>query len=167
MSDWFFMVGEPLGSTETEQVVQYLRGLGLDDTVSIERPTDWSSAGTLIKDTRWDARWWEAEQREAKRLHELAARELGADELSRRLAKALERSMNGVHGAAAVQAARGGCSDPALIRAAAGAAGHALHLAEVARLSGESAAHPFLLKQALFAGGRWPLGIVNGSYYLF
>lgn len=167
MSDWFFMLGEPLGPTEAEQVAQYLRGLDLDDTLSIETPKDWSSAGAVIKSTSWDPRWWEAEQREAQRLHERAARELGADELSRRLAKALERSLNGVHGAAAVQAARGGCSDPALIRAAAGAAGHALHLAEVAQMAGESAAHPFLLKQALFAGGRWPLGIVNASYYLF
>jgi hypothetical protein len=75
--------------------------------------------------------------------------------------------MDDVHAAAAAQAARGGCSDAALIRAAAGALGQALHLAEVAQLSGESAAHPFLLKKTLFAGGRWPLGIVNASYYLF
>ena len=106
-------------------------------------------------------------QREAERLHERATRALGSEELSRRQAATLERSMNDVHAAAAVQAARGGCSDAALIRAAAGAAGQALHFAEVAQLSGEIAAHPFLLKNALFAGGRWPLGIVNGSYYLF
>jgi hypothetical protein len=167
MSDWFYMLGEPVGPAQTDQVVRYLRGLALNDTRSIETPNDWSSAGNLIKDTGWDQSWWQAEQREATRLQQRAAQELGPDELARRLASALERSMDGVHAAAAVQAARGGCSDPSLIRAAAGAAGHALHLAEVAQMSGESAAHPFLLKRALFAGGRWPLGIVNGSYYLF
>lgn len=167
MSDWFFRLGLPIRPAEAAQVAGYLRGLALDDTLPIEISKDWSSTGSLIQNTSWDRGWWDAEQREAERLSQRAAHDLGRDELSRRLTSTLERSIDGVHAAAEVRAGRSGCADAALIRAAAGAAGHALHLAELARMSGESAEHPFLLKHALFAGGRWPLGIVDGSYYLF
>jgi hypothetical protein len=167
MSDWFFRLGEPIQQAEAAQVAGYLRGLALDDTLPIEISKDWFSAGSLTQHPSWDRSWWDAEQREAERLSERAAHDLGRDALSRRLTSTLESSIDGVHAAAEVQAGRSGCTDAALIRAAAGAVGHALHLAELARLNGESAEHPFLLKRTLFVGGRWPLGIVDGSYYLF
>lgn len=166
MSDWFFMLGEPLAPGEAAKVEGYLRGLNLEAR-PLEALADWSGAGAVIKSANWDPSWWEAEQREAKHLHERATRAHGEDGVAQRLATVLERTMAAVHGAAAVHASRMECCDAALIRAAAGAAGQALHLAELAELSGESAAHPFLLKRALFAGGHWPLGIVNGNYYLF
>jgi hypothetical protein len=82
------------------------------------------------------------------------------------LSRTLE-STEAVHGAAAVEAARRGCADAALIRVAAGAVSQSLHLAELARLAGELGEHPFLVKAALFSGGHWPLGIVNGRYCVF
>jgi len=60
-----------------------------------------------------------------------------------------------------------GCSDPGLIRAAAGALGEALYLAKLAELASEASSHPFLLKLALFAGGHWPLGVVDDHFYVF
>ena len=166
MSDWFFMLGEPLAPGEAAKVTGYLRGLGLD-ALPLETLADWSAVGAVIKSASWDQSWWEAEQREAKRLHERATQARGEGEVARRLSAVLVSSMVSLHGAAAVHATRAGYGDAGLIRAAAGAAGQALHFAELAELGGESAVHPFLLKRALFAGGHWPLGIVNGSYYLF
>ena len=166
MSDWFFMVGEPLSLDEQRQVHQYLRGLQIDDELPIEIMPDWQSAGRAIANPEWDRRWWDAEQREQNRLYEKAKAEPGAGDLMQSLSFTLQ-SAEAVHGAAAVQAARRGCADPTLIRVAAGAASQALHLAELARLAGESEAHPFSIKAALFAGGHWPLGIVNGCYCVF
>ena len=64
-------------------------------------------------------------------------------------------------------AARSGCSDAALIRAAAGALSQALYFADLTRLAGLGLSHPFSIKKALFSGGHWPLGIVQGTYYVF
>jgi hypothetical protein len=166
MSDWFFMVGEPMSLDEQRQVHQYLRGLGIDDELPIEVMVDWQSAGRTITNPEWDRRWWDAEQHEMTRLYAKAKAEPGESDLMQSLSRTLQ-SADAIHGAAAVEAARRGCADPALIRVAAGAASQALHLAELARLAGEGEAHPFSIKAALFAGGHWPLGIVNGCYCVF
>jgi hypothetical protein len=166
MSDWFFMLGEPLSASEREQVLLYLRGLGIDDEVGVESVPDWQNAGRAISNPEWDRRWWVAEQREKDRLYEVAKADLGEREVLQSLSRTLE-STEAVLGAAAVQAARRGCSDAALIRVAAGAASQTLHLAALARLAGEQEGHPFLIKAALFAGGHWPLGIVNGRFCVF
>jgi hypothetical protein len=83
------------------------------------------------------------------------------------LSRVLEQWTEAAHGSAAVQAARFGNVDPALIRAAAGALVQALCFNRLAELAGEKSDHPFFVKHALFAGGHWPLGIVNGRYYIF
>ena len=166
MSDLFFLLGEPLSESEKRQVEQYLHGLGIDDPLPIESVRDWKSAGQALTNPEWDRRWWDAEQHETGRLYEKVSADLGESELLKSLSRTLQSSET-VHGAAAVEAARRGCADAALIRVAAGAASQALHLADLARLSGERATHPFLVKAALFAGGHWPLGIVNGRYWVF
>lgn len=166
MSDWFFMLGEPLSSGERQQVRQYLLGLGIGDQLPIEIVADWKSAGQAITNPEWDRRWWDAEQREKDRLYELARTALGERQVTQSLSATLG-SAESVHGAAAVEASRRGCTDAALIRVAAGAASQALHLAALARLAGAGETHPFSIKAALFAGGHWPLGIVNGRYFLF
>lgn len=167
MSDWFFMLGEPLAATEAEQVREYLLGLGLDADVPIESVADFSHAGRVIAHPDWDRRWWDAEQRERERLRSKASGAHDTDLLSRSLSRSMEQSVSASHGAVAVQAARLGCADAGMIRAAAGALGEALHLGKLAELAAEPASHPFLLKRALFEGGHWPLGIVTGRYYVF
>jgi len=166
VSDWFFMVGEPLSLDEQRQVHQYLRGLEIDGEPPIELILDWQSAGRAVANPEWDRLWWDAEQNEKNRLYAKAKAELGGNDLMQSLSSTLQ-SADAIHGAAAVQATRRGCADPALIRVAAGAASQALHLAALARLAGEGEAHPFSIKAALFAGGHWPLGIVNGCYCVF
>jgi hypothetical protein len=167
MSDWFFMLGESLAPSERRQARAYLEGLGLEGGIDVVGVPDWESARRAISDPEWDQRWWDAEQRERRRLYEKAKGTHGEERLLAELTRVLEPVTETVHGSAAVEAARRGCSDPGLIRAAAGAAAEALYLAELARLAGEDDAHPFALKQALFAGGHWPLGIVHGRYHVF
>jgi hypothetical protein len=167
MNGWFSMLGEPLSTAEVHGVRQYLRGLAIEDPLPVRSVTDWTSAGGLIANPDWDHRWWDAEQRERARLHTHATAMRGEGELLVALSRTLGESADAAHGAAAVAAARGGCTDAALIRAAAGALSQAIHLGQLARLAGEDDLHPFLVKHALFAGGHWPLGIVGGQYYVF
>lgn len=167
MSAWFFMLGEPLGPTERKQVQDYLHGLGVDDEVPAENVPDWNAARAAITNPEWDRRWWDAERRERAKLHTQATAACGEAALLQTLSAVLEQSLDAAHGAAAVQAARGGCADPALIRAAAAAVSESLFLSELRRLAGESDTHPFAVKHALFTAGHWPLGIVGGRYYVF
>lgn len=167
MSDWFFMLGESLDASECRQARAYLDGLGIDGGIDVVGVSDWEAARRAISDPAWDQRWWDAEQRERRRLYDQAAAARGEDELLAQLSRTLDPITEAVHGSAAVEAARRGCADPGLIRAAAGAAAEALYLAELARLTGADPQHPFALKQALFAGGHWPLGIVQARYHIF
>lgn len=166
MSDWFRMLGEPLSAEARSQVGDYLTGLGLADDFRIESVADWASAQAVITAPGWDHRWWDAEQREKDRLSTKAKKDVGEQELWQSLSASLE-SAAGVYEAATVEAARGGCADVGLIRAAAGALSQALYLAELSRIAGERALHPFSIKRAVFARGHWPLGIVKGVYYVF
>jgi hypothetical protein len=167
MSGWFSMLGEPLSVAEHQHLQRYLRGLAIEDPMPVQSVADWPSAGEAIANPNWDRRWWDAEQRERARLYANAAAIRGEGELLESLSRTLGESTDRAHEAAAVAAARGGCTDAALIRAAAGALSQALDLGQLARLAGESDLHPFLVKVALFAGGHWPLGIVGGRYYVF
>lgn len=161
------MLGVSLSDSEREQVREYLRGLGIEDDMPVVSVSDWDSARRTISFPSWDRRWWDAEQAEKRRLYQKAIGNMSEHALLATLSHAIERITEPVHGAAAVEAARSGCADAGLIRAAAGAASEALYLAELARLAGETDAHPFRRKQALFAGGHWPLGIVNSRYHVF
>jgi hypothetical protein len=167
MSAWFYKVGEPLGADERARSRCYLRGLGIEEELSIESVSDWDSAGAAIRAVDWDRRWWDAEQRERQRLNAAARGITGETHFLRWLTARMEQSLEAVYEAAVTEASRRGCTDAALIRAAAGAAGEALHLYELAELAGQSREHPFQAKQALFAAGHWPLGIVSGSYRIF
>lgn len=161
------MLGESLDDSERRRAEGYLRGLGIEEPIPVVGVPDWASARRAIADPKWDRRWWDAEQEEKQRLLRKAKAAWGEAALMQELSRAVERITEAVHGSAAVEAARRGCSDPGLIRAAAGAASEALYLAELARLAGEGENHPFAHKQSLFAGGHWPLGIVRGSYHVF
>lgn len=167
MSDWFFMLGEALDDSERCQAENYLKGLGISEPISVVGVPDWDTARRTIANPAWDRRWWDAEQAEKQRLMEKAKAARGEDALMRELSASVEEVSEAIHGAAAVEAARRGCSDPSLIRAAAGSATEAYYLAALARLAGEGDDHPFARRQSLFAGGHWPLGIVHGRYHVF
>jgi hypothetical protein len=167
VSNWFFMLGEALAANERRDVKAYLHDLDLEMELPVVNVHDWEEARRVISDPHWDRRWWDAEQRERRRLQAKALAQIGEDELRGSLSQTVEHTSEAMHGAAAVEAARGGCTDAGLIKAAAGAAAEALYLSELARLAGEDERHAFRLKQSLFAGGHWLLGIVNGQYHVF
>src|SRR4051812_17086631 len=163
MSAWFRTLGEPVAEDERCLVGSYLRGLGIEEELPVETVPDWKDARAVVTDPDWDRRWWDAEQLEKQRLYARAIATRGQSEVLQLLSRTLE-STDDVRTAASVAAARSGCSDTGLVASAAGAASEAFHLAELARLAGEPEAHPFRSKHALFVAGRWPLGILSGSY---
>lgn len=167
VTDWFFMLGEPLAESERALVRAYLHGLGLGDRTSVASVEHFAAAARIISHPDWDRRWWEAEQRERERLRAKAAAGRDPVQLLQALSHRAEQGIEAPHGAAAVQAARLGCSDPGLIRAAAGALGEALYLAKLAELASEAPSHAFSSKLALFSGGHWPLALVEGCFYVF
>jgi hypothetical protein len=163
---WFGMLGRPLSDGECRHVREYLRGLGIEDVTRVEQVQTWDDARSVITDAAWDRRWWDAEQLEKQRVYARAVAACGESEVLRLLSETLERSST-ENGPADDAAARLDCNDAGLLAAAWGAANEALYLGELAGLAGEASAHPFRSKQALFAAGRWPLGILDGRYRLF
>jgi hypothetical protein len=166
MKTWFFMLGEAISAEETTQLREYVRGLGITEEVAVEQVPSFNGARAVITSAEWDRRYHAAEQAEKLRLAATADALRGSLELAQLQSRTLELS-EAVHGAAAVAAARLGCSDIGLIGAAAGSASEALHLAALAELAGAHELHPFLLKRAVFEAGHWPLGAVGGRYYVF
>jgi hypothetical protein len=166
VSAWFSLLGQPVGDDERHVIAAYLRGLGLTEDLPVEAVTDWSGARSIVTDAAWDRRWWDAEQREKQRLWQAAVAARGELFVLQSLSRTLDSSEL-VRRSAAVAAERGGCADMGLIAAAAASVSEALHLAELAALAGENELHPFHLKRALFAGGRWPLGILRERYRIF
>jgi hypothetical protein len=166
VSDWFFMLGETITALERQHVRVYLAGLGILEQYPIDGVSDWRVAQQVITSREWDRRPWEAEQREVHRLKEKAQAACGQEKLREALSTAVSAS-EPAHGAAAVAAARLGCTDTGFIRAAAGAASEAAYLCELVRLAGEGEQHAFLAKHSLFAAGHWPLGVTSGRYYIF
>lgn len=152
---WFSALGQPLGAAEHDDIRAYLAGLALQ--AGVRAVSSWQEAKQVCAQPA-DA-WWRAEETERRRLEQKARlASAAADWL------ALNETL---HGAAAVAAARSGCADAALIRVAAGAAGHAAYQARLAHAAGAAAAHPFLRKYALYCGGRWPLGVYQGRFAIF
>jgi hypothetical protein len=166
VTGWFGMLGAPIGDAESGLVRQYLGALGIDEALPIEAVHDWPSARNVATSPAWDRRWWDAEQRERQRLYSRILKVLPEEGVLRLLSSTLD-SDGAVRDAAARAAGLACCTDAGLVRAAAGAASEAFYLAELARLASANHEHPFRLKEALFAGGRWPLGILAGRYWLF
>ena len=166
MSARFGMLGQPLADAERRHVREYLTGLGIEDVTRVEPVATWNDARSVITDAAWDRRWWDAEQLEKQRLYARAVAACGEPEVLRLLSETLERS-SAANGSADAALTRFDCSDAGLFAAALGAANETLYLSELARLAGEPSTHPFRSKQALFAAGRWPLGILDGRYRLF
>jgi hypothetical protein len=165
MSGFFARLGEPLEDEERALVRRYLRGLGIEEDVPIEPARDFAAARRVATDPTCDLRWWDAEQRERRRLFSILLAGRSEREALALLSGTLD-SGTALKTAASLAAARFGCNDVGLVGAAAGAASEAVYLAELARLAEAAAEHPFRLKEALFTAGRWPLGILDRRYWL-
>ncbi|HEY7759210.1 MAG TPA: hypothetical protein VIA64_07335 [Burkholderiales bacterium] len=166
---WFACLGLPLAAGELRDAAAYLVALGYPPSTPIRNVPDWPAALALTRDPAWDRHWWDEEQAERARLMRIAEQRLGRSALLERLSAGTELAGQVIHGAAAIATERDGdaVADAALVRAASGAASMALHMATLARLAGQGRDHLFMRKYALFESGRWPLGVVAGSFHLF
>ena len=162
---WFAAAGEPLIEPEIAEARDYLAVLGLG-AMNVASAGNWATAKRIARDPAWDARWWQAEERLRKSLLDDLARAGEIDLVMAALTRVTDAATRVVLGAASVAAARQGVADPALTRAAAGAATQACYQAALALAAGAKNDHPFAIKYRLFAAGRWPLGVVRGEFYL-
>jgi hypothetical protein len=154
---WFSALGEPLGEAEAADIAAYVAGLRLAVAAPTLAVASWRQAAEIARAPAGP--WWDAEEAERARL-ERSVRLDPADREWLALTDAL-------HGAAAVAAARAGCADQGLIRAAAGAATYAVHQYRLVRAAGAGEDHPFVRKYGLFSGGRWPLGVYGDRFAIF
>ncbi|MGE5147476.1 MAG: hypothetical protein ACM3N5_12055 [Candidatus Eiseniibacteriota bacterium] len=163
---WFAAVGQPANDAETATARDYLAGLGLSD-LAIEWVSGWRAAEHATKASGSPADWWQAEEDERQALLRIVRRTMAeADYLAAMNSVVLEAT-EVVIGPAIAAASRQNVVDPALTKVAAGAATQACHHAALAIAAAAPDDHPFTLKFRLYAGGRWPLGAVGDTFYLF
>jgi len=163
---WFAAVGEPLTAGERADAASYLAALGLP-AIALAIPADWTQAKALADAPDWDQAWWDAEERLRVALLDSAAARHGRPALLAALSRIAQAASDASHGQAAAALLRAGIADPALARAASGAASQACYQAGLAAADGAPAGHAFLAKLRLFEAGRWPLGIVADRFHVF
>ena len=171
MASWFSFVGTPLTDAEREDVEEYTQALGLGSLELVELE-DWRAAEDCIKQTDWDAAWWQAEEDRRKALLAQAEAKIGDMALTRALTGLSEKVSDMVYGAAAVAASRGGVADQGLSRSAAGAATMSAYQAAVEKAAAVDVTltndgHAFAAKFRLFEAGHWPLCVRAGTFYIF
>jgi hypothetical protein len=162
---WFAAAGDELTAGEHAAALRYLDAIGRGDA-AIDRVAGWPEARTIADHPDWDRGWWDAEEKLRHQLLDRARAVLGETAMMGGLGRIAAAASQIAQGAAAIAAAQAGIADPALIRVAAGAATQAAYLAATATAAGAPPDHAFAAKLALFAAGRWPLGIVRNVFYL-
>lgn len=164
---WFSAVGLPLDACEVDEARDYLEALGMRRVPRVEPVASWAHAERIIRNPAWDSAWWEREERERRELMARCFSLHGEGAALEQLGLSAGVEYEVIHSAAAVAAARAGVGDPALVRAASGAASMVANALVLARLAGAPEDHLFVRKYRLFEGGRWPLGLVGGVFHLF
>ncbi len=154
---WFSTLGEPLGAGELTDIETYTLALGLPLNAPPLRVQSWQQAAEVLRGETGE--WWALEEAERARLEQTVRLDSAAP--------AWIRVNDRLHGAAAVAAARSGCSDAAMIKVAAGASSYATYHYHLAMAAECGPDHAFIRKYALFSGGRWPLGIYDGRFAIF
>ncbi|WP_424468896.1 hypothetical protein [Parvibaculum sp.] len=163
---WFGNVGRPLDREIRALSRSYLDGLGFPD-VDVARVTEWADALDAASGLDFDTAQWEAEESLRAGLASEALDRLSEHGLT--IALTHVSAILGERVGAAVRdaAAFAEIEDDALLNAAAGAAIQAAHGATLALITEAEADHPFHRKFALFARGRWPIGIAGLTFNLF
>jgi hypothetical protein len=165
-ASWFAACGETLTEAEIDDARLWLRALGIG-IEAMEGVATWQDAARLAQSPAWSRAWWDAEEKERRRLYADTVGAFGETALLGALSRVTEAATRVLHGAAAVAAGRAGVADPSLTRVAAGAAGQACYQAALALAAGADGHHPFAAKYRLFLAGRWPLGVVGDRGFVF
>ena len=164
---WFGRLGSPLAAGDLVDSRAYLDTLGYPTELPTVFVENWREAERIVRAPDWDRAWWEREECERDRLKRAAVRRLGLTQMLERLTAATALTADAIHAAAIVAMARTGSGADAMVRAASGAAIMAAHEFALAQLAGCGPDHLFMRKYSLFKSGRWPLGVLRGTFYLF
>jgi hypothetical protein len=150
----------PFDTREARLADGYVRAIGLEDSIDIAFAANWTEAGALIRSVHSAAGWWDCEEAERKWLMAEVAGAVGMQALLDALAYETEGHAQSTY-ACALQSCAG---DEALAKAASGAALTAINQHALALLAGCADTHVFMQKYALFAGGRFPLGMRDTTF---
>lgn len=164
--DWFARIGAPLDQEDRRDVQMILHRHGVETSADIVLLRNWYAAAAWIN-SEHSVAGWDDDEHERERLWLQLVLHMSESELLARLAATVEAAAPVVRTAVANAAAREAGLEPELIDTAAAAALLCLHQHALARLAGAGDEHPFLRKYALFARGRWPLGLNAGRYGLY
>jgi hypothetical protein len=160
---WFSRLGAPLGGEDANAAAGYLAVLGLPVSTPIAVAADWAEAERITRGPQAGAGWWTREEAERRTLMQETTARIGEQLLLQTLTDAVE----GYAQATYACAARSCGGDETLARVASGAALMAVHCRALALLAGRGEDHLFMQKYALFARGRWPLGMRDSTFTLF
>lgn len=163
---WFTHVGQPLLAEEQRTARAYLDALGFGDA-DIVPVRDWDEAAYAAENPGLDTEHWDTEEQLRAALTTEALEFIDERELSLALTRVSQRAGEAVKAGTQEAAALGDVGDEALLLAAAGAAAQAAYNRALADAAGADADHPFRLKFALFATGRWPIAVIGGTFHLF
>ena len=170
---WYRAVGTPLDTDTYADTKAYLAALGFPD-LRVVALVDGEEILQILEERTWGGTWSDTEEQVRAALAEEALGQLDAEVI-----QAATQHLGGHAHAAALAAAKGipALQLPRLLSADPDDAGPDEKAAEDARgticqallmaLSGAGAEHPLALKFRLFEAGRWPLGAVGGSFYVF
>ena len=168
---FFGMIGEPLDERELILAEDYLLGLGFPEA-SVAQVTDFEAAEEAIRSHDFNTSFWEAEEQARMALYGEAVEKADEEVLTMALTFVGHEAAEPIQFAAEAALDAFDIQDDELLRAAAGAAQQACHLVALVLAAEfeddeDQERHPFALKYRLFEMGRWPLGLVGASYYLF
>lgn len=160
---WFSRLGLPFDETEARLAAGYLDALDLAAAPNLAIATGWRDAEAIIRDPQSGAGWWEQEEAERKLLMQETQQRIGTQLLLETLTSAVDGYAESTY-ACAMKSCDG---DEALAKAASGAALTSIHLHALALLAGRREHHVFVQKYALFAAGRFPLGMRKATFIFF
>jgi hypothetical protein len=164
-ASWFAALGEPLSEGDRADAESYASALD-PRSLTVEPARDWPAAERILKTPEGSRRWWDREERLRRTLLATAEARYPGRALWTALTELTTETGDLVHGKAATAAARMGKAAAASIHVAAGSASHAVYQLAVGRLAGDRLSL-FESKFRLFAAGRWPLGVVGSTLFVF
>lgn len=165
---WFSALGDDLDERESNLIEDYLSGLGFPDADIVVVET-FEDAEEAVRNPDWDTAFWETEEQLRVGLTAEACERADEATVNLALTHVSHTAAESAAEAIAAVADQIDVIDEGLLRAAAGGATQACYHAALvlAAEDEDQETHPFALKYRLFELGRWPLGLIGTTYYLF
>ncbi len=163
---WFSALGAPLADAQRVAIDAIVAAGGTPAGGIVVVP-DWSALAASLRLAEHDDQWWNREEDEREALWGLATLRHTEDALESAIAGAVDAARGPIARAIEAAMARAGTGDAALGAAGRAAALLCVHQHALAVAAGAASGHLFCRKQALFAAGRWPIGVVAGRFHVF